>query len=186
VSTNRSLSAISGTRSARFSRKPSEASRPRARAQSPAPLKGLLFGPDGAAMSPTHTRRSGKLYRYYISQTALNCEAAVSIAQFSSCRQLKSSASSCITSFARQRSSSKRSVRQETRPRSQGSRDAIGPHRVRGALGRTIPAEQARTVELLVKRVDVHPDRLDISLKIESLASLHDEPRAPAEFQQAD
>jgi site-specific DNA recombinase len=34
-----------------------------ARAQTPAILKGLLFGPDGAAMSPTHTRKSGKLYR---------------------------------------------------------------------------------------------------------------------------
>ena len=41
------------------------------RAQTPALLRGLLFGPDGAAMSPTHTRRSGKLYRYYISQTAM-------------------------------------------------------------------------------------------------------------------
>jgi site-specific DNA recombinase len=27
------------------------------RAQTPALLKGLLFGPDGAAMSPTHTRK---------------------------------------------------------------------------------------------------------------------------------
>jgi site-specific DNA recombinase len=42
-----------------------------ARAQSPALLRGLLFGPDGAAMSPTHTRKSGRLYRYYISQTAM-------------------------------------------------------------------------------------------------------------------
>jgi site-specific DNA recombinase len=33
------------------------------RARTPALLKGLLFGPDGAAMSPTHTRKSGKLYR---------------------------------------------------------------------------------------------------------------------------
>jgi DNA invertase Pin-like site-specific DNA recombinase len=42
-----------------------------ARAQTPAILKGLLFGPDGAAMSPTHTRKSGKLYRYYISQSVM-------------------------------------------------------------------------------------------------------------------
>lgn len=42
-----------------------------ARAKTPALLKGLLFGPDGAAMSPTHTRKSGRLYRYYISQTAM-------------------------------------------------------------------------------------------------------------------
>lgn len=34
-------------------------------------LKGLLFGPDGAAFSPTHTRKSGRLYRYYVSQSVL-------------------------------------------------------------------------------------------------------------------
>jgi hypothetical protein len=41
------------------------------RAQTPALLKGLLFGPDGTAMSPTHTRKKGKLYRYYISQSVM-------------------------------------------------------------------------------------------------------------------
>src|SRR4030081_3978495 len=41
------------------------------RVQTPALLKGLLFGPDGAAMSPTHTRKKGRLYRYYISQSVM-------------------------------------------------------------------------------------------------------------------
>ncbi len=41
------------------------------RAATPALLKGLLFGPDGAAFSPTHTRKCGRLYRYYVSQTIL-------------------------------------------------------------------------------------------------------------------
>ena len=41
------------------------------RAQTPALLKGLLYGPDGAAFSPTHTRKDGRLYRYYVSQTVL-------------------------------------------------------------------------------------------------------------------
>ena len=43
----------------------------KARAQTPALLKGLLFGPTGAAMSPTHTRKGGRLYRYYVSQSVL-------------------------------------------------------------------------------------------------------------------
>jgi site-specific DNA recombinase len=30
-----------------------------------------LYGPDGAAFSPTHTRKGGKLYRYYVSHTVL-------------------------------------------------------------------------------------------------------------------
>ena len=37
----------------------------RARAQTPALLKGLVFGADGRAMTPTHTRKRGRLYRYY-------------------------------------------------------------------------------------------------------------------------
>ena len=43
----------------------------RTRAETPALLKGLLFGPDGAAFSPTHTRKGDRLYRYYVSQTVL-------------------------------------------------------------------------------------------------------------------
>src|SRR5262249_34831717 len=43
----------------------------RSRAATPALLKGLLFGPTSRAMSPTHTRRGGKLYRYYVCQTLL-------------------------------------------------------------------------------------------------------------------
>ncbi|MBM3604876.1 MAG: recombinase family protein, partial [Alphaproteobacteria bacterium] len=43
----------------------------RTRAQTPALLKGLIFGPDGAAFSPSHTRKAGRLYRYYVSQTVL-------------------------------------------------------------------------------------------------------------------
>jgi hypothetical protein len=41
------------------------------RAETPAPLKGLRYGPDGAAFSPTHTRKGDRLYRYYVSQTVL-------------------------------------------------------------------------------------------------------------------
>ena len=37
------------------------------RAQTPALLKGLIFGPTGRAMTPTHTRKRGRLYRYYVS-----------------------------------------------------------------------------------------------------------------------
>ena len=41
------------------------------RAASPALLRGLLFGSDGRAMSPTHNRKKGRLYRYYVSQAVL-------------------------------------------------------------------------------------------------------------------
>src|SRR5258707_11044828 len=41
------------------------------RAQMPSLLKGIIFGPTGVAMSPTHTRKNGRLYRYYLSQSVL-------------------------------------------------------------------------------------------------------------------
>ena len=45
------------------------------RAQTPALLKGLIFGPTGRAMTPTHTRKGGKLYRYYVSTDVLKRDA---------------------------------------------------------------------------------------------------------------
>jgi DNA invertase Pin-like site-specific DNA recombinase len=44
------------------------------RAQTPALLKGLIFGPTGVAMSPAHTRRAGKQYRYYVSTDVLKTQ----------------------------------------------------------------------------------------------------------------
>lgn len=34
-------------------------------------LKGLIFGPTGQAMTPSHTRKNGRLYRYYVSTKAI-------------------------------------------------------------------------------------------------------------------
>ncbi len=43
----------------------------RSRAQTPALLRGLIFAPGGHAMTPTHTRKAGKLYRYYVETDAI-------------------------------------------------------------------------------------------------------------------
>ena len=37
----------------------------------PALLKSLIFGPNGRAMSPSHTRRRGRIYRYYVAREAI-------------------------------------------------------------------------------------------------------------------
>ena len=46
------------------------------RAQTPPLLKGLIFGVEGRALSPTHCRRRGRLYRYYVAQRVLKGDAA--------------------------------------------------------------------------------------------------------------
>jgi site-specific DNA recombinase len=41
------------------------------RAQVPALLKGLIHGPNGRPMSPSHTRLRGRIYRYYVTHEAI-------------------------------------------------------------------------------------------------------------------
>jgi hypothetical protein len=45
------------------------------RTQTPALLKGLIFSPTGYAMTPTHTRKGGRLYRYYVATDLLKHDA---------------------------------------------------------------------------------------------------------------
>src|SRR5262249_48592439 len=47
------------------------------------------------------------------------------------------------------------------------------------------PAEQTRIIELLVERVDVNPDAIDLTLRVDGLRSLCDELRIPPDLQQA-
>ncbi|WP_241671619.1 recombinase family protein, partial [Dankookia rubra] len=46
------------------------------RQHAPALLKGLIFGVDGRALSPVHTMKNGRLYRYYVAQRVLKGDAA--------------------------------------------------------------------------------------------------------------
>ena len=71
ASTRRSSTATPGTRSTRSWRRTRHRRASRTRAATPALLKGLIFGPDGKAMAPSHTRRRGRLYRFYRTATSL-------------------------------------------------------------------------------------------------------------------
>ena len=158
-----------------------------ARAQSPALLRGLLYGPDGAAMSPTHTRKSGRLYRYYTSQTAMKRGG-------SDCpvRQVPAAEiERIVVDQVRMLLQAPEIVIQTWRA-ARKQRADVTENDVRSALtqfedlwNELFPAEQARIVELLVERIDLKPDTLDITLKIEGLTSLYAELQSQSYFQQA-
>jgi DNA invertase Pin-like site-specific DNA recombinase len=158
-----------------------------ARAQTPALLRGLLFGPDGAAMSPTNTRKGGRLYRYYISQTAMKRGGTDCPVRMVPAGEIERIVLDQVRSLIRTPE-----VIVQTWRATRKLGQAASESEVRAALtefeelwNELFPAEQARIVELLVQRVDMHADRLDITLKIEGLSSLYRELRAPAELQQA-
>ncbi|MEH2550754.1 site-specific DNA recombinase [Bradyrhizobium sp. AZCC 2262] len=157
------------------------------RAQTPAILKGLLFGPDGAAMSPTHTRKAGRLYRYYVSQTAMkqgktDCPvrqvpaAEIERVVLDQVRMLIQTPEVIIQTWRAARKQFPQMHESEVRSA------LVEFHELWNDL---FPAEQSRIVELLVQRVDLQPDAIDIALKIEGMTSLCSELRTSANVPQA-
>jgi site-specific DNA recombinase len=145
-----------------------------ARAQTPALLKGIIFGPTGVAMSPTHTRKNGRLYRYYLSQTVLkqgagDCPVArVPAAEIEKIvidqvRLLLLSPEIIVQTWRNARKSIKGLTESDVR----SSLLAFEP-----LWNELFPAEQSRIIELLVERVDVQTNRVDIKLRIDGVTSL--------------
>ncbi|WP_333669077.1 recombinase family protein [Elioraea tepidiphila] len=155
---------------------------PRARAQanrpqSPALLKGLIFGTDGRALSPTHSRKRGRLYRYYVAQRALKGEADDGIVRRVSAAQIEAAVMTQLRALLRQPE-----VVVGTWVAAQAEDPNLTETDVRDALDRLeplwdelFPAEQQRIVRSLVERVTVGLDGAEIHLRVEGLASLvHD------------
>ncbi|MCU0974663.1 MAG: recombinase family protein [Burkholderiales bacterium] len=112
----------------------------RTRADTPALLKGLLFGPDGAAFSPTHTRKGDRLYRYYVSQTVL-----------------KHGAGSCPVGRV---------------PAGEIEAAVIAQLRAVFRQPEIVAGTWNRIVALLVERVDIGTDGLNVRLRVDGLNDL--------------
>ena len=153
------------------------------RAEAPALLKGLLFGPDGAAFSPTHTCKGARRYRYYVSQTILNHGAGT-------CPVARVPAADIDAAVVDQL----RAVFQQpeiiigTWKAANKDDPAIVEADARTALlqleplwDELFPAEQARIVQLLVERVDLGVAGLNVRLRVDGLAGLvHEMASGPA------
>jgi site-specific DNA recombinase len=145
-------------------------------------LKGLLFGPNGLAFTPTYTRRGKRLYRYYVSTGVVKrgpeaCSirrvpaAEVETAVIDQVRILVQTPEIIVRTWKR--------ARQQDR--------GITEDQVRAALSEfsalwdeLFPAEQARIIQLLVERVDIQPEGLNITLCAQGLVSLANELRQKA------
>ncbi|MEZ5985638.1 MAG: recombinase family protein [Hyphomonas sp.] len=137
------------------------------RAKTPALLKGIVFGPDGAAMSPHHTRKDQKLYRYYVSQTVLKHGAG-------SCpvgRVPAERVEALVIAQMRERLTANEFIVGTWRQARLMNAD-ISEEYVRNALmgfeamwDKLFPTEQSRILQLLVERVDVLEDQCDIQFR---------------------
>ena len=144
------------------------------RAQTPALLKGLVFGPTGCAMTPTHTRRRGRLYRYYVSQTVLKQGAQACPVRRVPAGQIEAAVVDQLRAVFRQPEIVVGTWRQ-ARTQEANLPEAemrLALQRLDPLWDELFPAEQARIVQLLVDRVDVSLDGIDIRLRVEGLEHL--------------
>ena len=155
----------------------------RHRAQLPALLKGLIFGADGRALSPTHTRRRGRLYRYYVAQRLLKGqEAGENIVHRVPAAEIETAVTDQVRALL-----SQPEVIVGTWMAASGESLDLTEADVRNALteldplwDELFPIEQARIIRLLVERVEIGPGGADIRLRVEGLASLVRDLAGPA------
>ena len=144
------------------------------RAESPALLKGLLYGPNGATFSPTHTCKGHRQYRYYVSQSILKHGAGACPIGRVSAGDIEAVVIDQLRAVFRQPE-----IIVETWKAARANDDSISEAEARAALmqldplwAELFPAEQARIVQLLVERVDIGANSLNVRLRVDGLAGL--------------
>jgi site-specific DNA recombinase len=151
-----------------------------ARARTPAPLRGLMRCMHcSSAMTPTHTRRRGRLYRYYMCIGAsrrghdtcpVRSIAASEVERLvlGQIRRLLASpelVARTITAVQRENGAAEDLLLDESEVI-----EAIGA--LDPVWDELYPAEQARILRLLIERIDVAPDGISVTLHAAGIRSL--------------
>jgi DNA invertase Pin-like site-specific DNA recombinase len=145
-----------------------------ARRQTPALLRGLIFGPDGRALSPTHTRRRGKLYTYYVSQAVLKGTDDGGTVRRISAGEIEAAVMDQVRALLCQPEvviGTWRAAQAEA-PDLTAAETRVALEQLDPLWDELFPAEQARIVRSLVERVDISPAGADIRLRLDGLAGL--------------
>jgi site-specific DNA recombinase len=144
------------------------------RADTPALLRGLLYGPDGAAFSPTHTRKGGRLYRYYVSQTVLKHGAGSCSIGRVPAGEIEAAVINQLRAVFRQPeivAGTWKAARVEDGDATEAeAREALT--KLDPLWDELFPAEQARIVALLVERVEIGTEGLTLRLRLDGMTGL--------------
>ena len=154
----------------------------RTRAATPAPLKGLMqCGCCGKAMTPSHTRRRGRLYRYYLCTSAIRNGHATCPVRSVAAGEAETLVLAQMQGIFRTPEIAAQTIAAAASLDDAG--DPAGRERdIVAALGRLetiwselFPAEQQRILHLLVERIVIKPSGFAITLRAEGMRSLADE-----------
>ncbi|MDO5703470.1 MAG: recombinase family protein [Paracoccus sp. (in: a-proteobacteria)] len=160
------------------------------RMQTPALLKGLIFSETGAAMTPTATRKGTRLYRYYVSMDVIrNREGGESEVPS---RLPAGMVEDAVVTEVRRIAQTPEVVTkvlaalQQDGPQVREA-EVVAALNDFGALwNQLFPAEQARIIQLLVRRVTVTADGLAVDVRAEGIGGVIREMIAPARMEAAE
>jgi len=138
------------------------------RAQVPQLLKGLVFGSDGRAMSPHHAKKpGGRCYRYYVPQRDTKEGAGASGLPRLPAAELESAVLDQLRAMLRSPE-----MLADIVPRARQLDSTLDEAKVSVAMlrldaiwGQLFPTEQMRIFKLMVEKVIVSPDSLEVRLR---------------------
>ncbi len=148
----------------------------RTRSTEPALLRGLIFTETGAAMTPHHTKKGNRRYCYYVSMDVIQKRptAALRGPQRLPAAMVEEAVIGEIRRLLRTPEIIARTARalKKERPDLDEGTVTAALRQFDDPWKALIPAEQARVVQLLVARVTVGEDGLDIDLRHDGLGAL--------------
>ncbi len=145
------------------------------RAKVPYLLKGIVFGSDGRALSPWHTtKKNGRRYRYYIPQRDTKEHAGASGLPRLPAVELESAVLDQLRAILRAPELIGEVLPQATKlePTLDEAKVTVAMTQLDAIWDQLFPAEQARIVKLLVEKVIVSPNDLEVRLRANGIERL--------------
>jgi site-specific DNA recombinase len=137
-------------------------------------LRGLLFDTDGAAFSPTHSRKGGRLYRYYVGQTVLKHGAGSCLIDRVPADEIEAAVINQLRAVFRPpeivAGTWKVARKNEAGINEAETYEALT--RLDPLWNELFPVEQTRILTLIVERVHIGADELTVRLRIDGLTGL--------------
>lgn len=145
------------------------------RAKVPYLLKGIVFGNDGRALSPWHTtKKNGRRYRYYIPQRDAKEHAGASGLPRLPAAELESAVLDQLRAILRAPELIGEVLPQAIKvdPTLDEAKVTVAMTRLDAIWEQLFPAEQTRIVKLLVEKVIVSPNDLEVRLRANGIERL--------------
>ncbi|CAJ0876867.1 hypothetical protein R76727_02962 [Ralstonia mannitolilytica] len=145
------------------------------RATVPYLLKGIVFGNDGRALSPWHTtKKNGRRYRYYVPQRDCKEYAGASGLPRLPAAELESAVLDQLRAILRAPDLLGEVLPQaiELDPTLDEAQVTVAMTRLDAIWDQLFPAEQSRIVRLLVEKVIVSPNDLEVRLRANGIERL--------------